>query len=141
MNTKGYDPAGPLIKNNKCLWQLGTFECGMDRNVAERTIAVYSDPGGFGTANFNMALINILCNPPHFNQPGHTIFDPVYNHNFATSLCAAISGGIACYDNRYSKINLNHMDNMNIPHGTYKLLMRKCFPFSCVNDSRDYCNK
>lgn len=137
----GLDPAGPLIQNNKCIWQLGMFECGMDKDVADRTIAFYSNPGFLGTANFNLAHINIKCNPPHFNQPGATLFDPLYNHNFATSLCAAISGGIGCYDQRYPQLNLNHVDNSRIPSGTYELILPSCFPFSCEKDRHRYFSK
>lgn len=108
----------------------------MGAYVARRTISFHSNPGGFGTANTQLAHINILCNPPLYEQPGFTLLDPVYNHNYAGMLCASLSAGTECFDNDFPNVNLNHYDNFNIPCGTYKLYAGQCFPFYCAYDAK-----
>ncbi|XP_055306504.1 uncharacterized protein LOC129570805 [Sitodiplosis mosellana] len=130
-----YDAAGPLIQDNECLWQVGLFECGMGKELAKRTISINTNPRELGTGNMNLAQVNILCNPPIYNQPGLTLTDPLYNHFFAGMLCAAMSAGTKCYATDYPGINLNHYDNCEIPPGTYKLYTDKCFPFCCYEES------
>lgn len=126
-----YDTAGPLLQSNNCFWQLGMCECGMDKDVANRTISMSTNPGELGSANENLGQINIQCNPPNYEQPGLTISDPFHNHNYAGFMCAAISSGAKCIDNSYPYMNLNYIDNENIPYGTFQLQTSQCFPFHC----------
>lgn len=103
----------------------------MGKYVAKRTLSYVTNPSVFGTANKDTAQINVLCNEPLYNQPGFTLSDPVYNHNFAGMLMAALSAGAKCFASNSPKINLNHNDNSDIPSGTYYLSMCRCFPFCC----------
>lgn len=107
------------------------FESGMERDVAETTLSISTNPRELGSANKHLGHINIHCNPPLYNQPGFTLMDPVYNHNYAGMLCAALSAGTECYASNCPHINLNHYDNCDIPWGTYELYTKDCFPFCC----------
>lgn len=103
----------------------------MEKCVALRTISFNTNPGGLGSANLDLGHINILCNPPYYQQPGFTISDPINDHMFGGYLCAALSAGVECTDNSYPDLNLNYNDNENIPCGTYELQIDDCFPYYC----------
>lgn len=100
------------------------------KGVAYKTVAFYSNPGIFGTANFDSADVNVRCNPPSYSQPGCWLGDPVYGHSFAAYLCAALCAGFQCYADQGN--NLNAVDNHNITAGNYVLTTTKCFPY-CLN--------
>lgn len=129
--TKALDIAGPLFKGDKFFMLPGFQEGGVSPNVAEKTIAIHTNPGFMGTAHFNKAQVNIEVNPPSFNQPGSESAGPMYNHAFAVMLTGSLCAKTNCFASDNSTTNLNFFYNTNIPASNYKLFAKKCYPFCC----------
>lgn len=141
------DAAGPAIdQENECRHVPRVFEGGVQPDVANKTIAVYTNPCYFGTNNFNSAQVNILVNPYNFIQPGTKghVYDHVYNHVFAVGLTASMCAKTQCFGERKLEgkmtnkkkksikkpVNLNFFYN-DIEPGNYNLFVKKCYPFCC----------
>lgn len=156
MSKIALDPAGPLIRKNKCWYLPGFFNGGINPNIATKTFAVHTNPCFFGTKNFNSAKVNILVNPNKFCQPGTN--GQLYNHMFAVAITASMSDNTFCAGDKHSngKIGalMNHasvssVKNLvttgttqislnffyaNIDDGTYQLVTQRCYPFCCKGD-------
>ena len=134
-----------------------TKNFGVKPDVAEKTVAIYTNPGFYGTDDRNRAQVNILVNPDQFQQPGYhrglsdkliglmpALDDAInlvdlpanmYNHIFALPLVGAMCAKTPCYANGKSHIDLNVIYNDDIPAGTYHLTLTKCYPFcGCTED-------
>lgn len=147
------DVAGPLIRDNKIWYLPGFFRGGVSPDIAEKTIAYYTNPGWFGTKNFKLCKVNVLVNRGNkYAQPGTN--GKLYNHMFAVALAAAMSDKnenteclgtkipdsvfkraknavVNLFKNDVKQISLNFFYNDNIPDGTYRLKARCCYPFCC----------
>lgn len=140
------DMAGPGFSDKKF---------GVGKEFASKTVAVYTNPGFYGSADRKRAHVNILVNPNRFNQPGydHLLSDKMfkqlsfffnigravdfvqipahmYNHVFALSLVGAWCAKTVCFDDE-NKHNVNVLYNHDIPAGTYNLTITQCYPFCC----------
>lgn len=139
MSEIGLDNAGPWIQNNDLKKFYDTGEFDLDPNVAEHTVAVYTDPHYFGWKDFNAAKVNILVNPHSFRQPGGGN-DHVYNHIFATALTTAMASNVTCpgykqerssrSNNRRLTYDLNYIYE-DREDGTYNLHLTQCYPYCC----------
>lgn len=146
-NPTALDLAGPLFKGDRAIPiihdSIGEIKAKTEGGaypwVAVETYAIYSDPGKLGTVHFDKAKVNIILNETDDNNDDETLPGTKgrrcnMKHVFAGYLAAAMSlRTTKCLyqtdDNK--KIDLNFIYNREIPRGTYKIFIEKCFPYCC----------
>lgn len=108
------------------------YDSGMYPTVAKSTVALYFNPGQFGTANFTIAQVNIKVNPQvGFIQPNHNFLNPLSDHVFGVIFNGAACTAVKCKDCNYRNLDINPVTNSNIEPGTYAITTNKCYPVCC----------
>lgn len=131
------DLPSPLFKNNGCPQPLQCFDGGNTFGAAVKSVAMITDPCGFGVRDIPFIDVILRINRPTYKQPGPALakMNPLYNHLFASFVAATMGGGTEVYadDDFGFKNNLNIFFGDNKP-GVYDIFTDKCWKFFCYSN-------
>lgn len=124
-----------MYEYNNCSKLTQFFYGGETRGVAQKVVAVYTDPCGFGNGNFTTADLNIRIDGENgFKHPGNSTsaMNPLSNHAYATFIAATMCMGTKLYADSDTDFlyDLNPFFN-DVPSGLVDVTSTGCWPFFC----------
>lgn len=130
--TSDLDIAGPFYEDNGCLKLSQWFYGGETIGVAEKAVAIYTNPCFLGVHNFSMGDMNLVIDEntgfQHPDDFGYST-DPTYNHAYSNRIFATMCIGTEIFadDDTDRVVNLNSLSNDD-PIGIFKVSSAGCWP-------------